>query len=518
MLGQDIAGERGPDEPIDENLLEELQLSGRTQNGAPRRGRRLRVRRTDLGLLLAALGLALVIWLVAINEENPLITQDLQSSVPVTVLGLGENLAVVEDLSDEAVRLRLRAPRSSWQGIDPTDFRATLDLTGLGPGESTVPVRVVSRDPQVTIVDVQLPQITVSLDPLLRKEAPVQADIMDGTAFGYDWQPAILEPMTATISGPASQVQQVSRARAEVYLRNAKSQVERNETIVAVDAQNRPVAGVRVEPAITHVLVPVEQWPGRKEVAVRVKLAGRPADGYRLNSVKVEPSTVVLLGDSEALSQVPGYVETETLSLAGAASDVRQRLPLLLPAGITSFDGNTVIASAGVTAIEDGMTITQPLVQQGLSPGLTADSALREVDVILSGPVRSLSALNQDDIFVILDLTNLISGTHIVRPRVVLPGEFTLEGVIPETVEVVIRQQTESAEPDELALPALPLNAGATPEVGATPAAGATATAATNGGGLPATSPITNATSSTATAPLTSTLEIAPAQTGGQAP
>lgn len=460
-----MSGERGPDDQLDEALLEELQLGGGTQTGAQRRPRRLRVRRSDLGLVLAAIGLALVIWLVAINEENPLITQDLASRVPVTVLGLGENLAVIEDLSDETVRLRLRAPRTSWEDLDPSYFRATLDLAGLGPGEHTVPVRVVSRDPQATILDVQLPQITVTIDPRLTRDVPIQADILDGTAFGYDWQPPVMDPMTTTVSGPASQVQQVVRARAEVYLRNAKSQVERNETVTAVDAQNRPVSGVRVEPSLTHILVPVEQWPGRKEVAVRVKLAGRPADGYRLNSVKVEPSTVVLLGDSVALSQVPGYVETETLSLAGVSSDVRQRLSLLLPPGVTSFDGDTVIASAGITAIEDGVTIAQPLVQQGLGEGLTADSALREVDVILSGPVKALDALNQDDIFVILDLTNLISGTHTVKPRVVLPGEFKLEGVIPETVEVVIRQQTESTEPDALALPALPLGSDITPTV-----------------------------------------------------
>ncbi len=481
MMGQDGSGDRGPDEQLDETLLEELQLGSGAPSAAPRRARRLRVRRGDLGLLLAAIGLALVIWLVAINEENPLITQDLQSRVPVTVLGLGADLAVVEDLSDESVRLRLRAPRSSWVDMDPADFRATLDLAGLGPGENTVPVRVVSRDPQVTIIDVQLPQLTVSLDPLVSKEIPVQADIMDGTAFGYDWQPAILEPMTATVSGPASQVQQVTRARAEVYLRNAKSQVERNETITAVDSQNRSVAGVRMEPNLAHILVPVEQWPGRKEVAVRVKLAGRPADGYRLNSVKVEP-----------------------LSLAGVSSEVRERLTLLLPAGVTSFDGDTVIASAGITAIEDGLTITQPLVQQGLGAGFIADSALREVDVILSGPVKALDALNQDDIFVILDLTNLIGGTHTVKPRVVLPGEFKLEGVIPETVEVVIRPQTESAEPDALALPALPLGSDITATIDAAVA--------------PTTGAVTNTADSSPSNPLTNTLEISPAQNSGQAP
>ena len=501
MMGQNAPGERGPDEATDEKLLEELQLgNARQQPGAMRRTRRLRVRRTDVGLLIAAIGLALVIWLVAINEENPLISQDLQSRVPVTLLGLGENLAMVEDLTDESVRLRLRAPRSSWEDLDASDFRAVLDLTDLGPGEHTITVRVTGRDPQITILDVQLPQITVALDPLVSKEVGVQSDIMDGTAFGYDWQPAIIEPMTVTVSGPESQVQQVSRARAEVYLRNAKSQVERNESLTAVDAQNRGVTGVRVEPNIAHILVPVEQWPGRKEVAVRVKLAGRPADGYRLNSVKVEPSTVVLLGDGDLLSQVPGYVETDTLSLEGASNDLRQRLNLLLPTGVTSFDGDTVIASAGITAIEDGLTITQPLVQQGLGAGLVADSALREVEVILSGPVRALNALSQDDIFVILDLTSLISGTHTVEPRVLVPSEFTVEGVIPATVEVIIRPQEETTQPDVLALPALPLNTDITPTIDI-------GTNSITGTGL-----ITSAAISTLTNPVSNTLEITPAQ------
>jgi YbbR domain-containing protein len=238
-----------------------------------------------------------------------------------------------------------------------------------------------------------------------------------------------------------------------------------------------------------------------------VKLADRPADGYRLNSVKVEPSTVVLLGDGNILSQVPGYVETETLSLAGASSDLRQRLKLLLPSGVTSFDGDTVIASAGVTAIEDGLTITQPLVQQGLGAGLVADSALREVDVILSGPVRALNALSPDDIFVILDLTNLISGTHTVTPRVVLPGEFDLRGVIPETVEVVIRQQEESAEPDALALPALPLGADITTTLAPTALTGTVFT-------------LTSAVTDTVTvsSPVTNTLELSPTQSIQQAP
>lgn len=410
----------------------------------------------DMATLLLSIVLAVAVWWIAINQENPLVVQDLEERVPVSVLGLGEELVIVEDLSNEAVRLRLRAPRNSWTDLTVSDFRATLDLTGLGPGEHDVMVQVKSLDPQVGILDVQRPQLRVTLDTLAQKEVPVQVELMDGAAFGYDPQMAVYRPVTVTVTGPAQQVQQVTRARTEVYLRGAKSQVERMEAVTPVDGQNEPVSRITAEPALVQVVVPVEQWPGRKEVAVRVNLSGRPADGYRLSSVKVEPSTVVLQGNSEVLAEVPGYVETETLSLEDATGDVRKRLKLLLPDGVTSSEGDTVLANAGITAIEGGVTVSQPLVQQGLGLGLQAQSALDTVDVILSGPVPLLDSLSPDDIFVILDLTGLISGTHALTPKVVLPDGISLQGVIPELVEVVITQDNGDA-------PAGPVSPLATP-------------------------------------------------------
>lgn len=315
-------------------------------------------------------------------------------------------------------------------------------------------VKITRRDPQVTVLSVQRPELTVTLDRLVEKDVPVQVEIMDGTAFGYEWQQPIYTPITVTVSGPESQVQQVTRARAEVFLRGAKSQVERTQTLTPVDAQNRTVERVAVAaPGKAQIVVPVEQWPGRKEVAVRVKLSGPPANGYRLSAVRSEPSTVVLQGDPDVLSQVPGFVETEPLDLTGATADVRKRVALILPQGVTSYDGDFVMATAGIAPIEGGITVSEPLVVRGLGPDLVADTALDAVDVILSGPMPLLESMNEDDVFAILDLSGLVPGTHSVKPTIVLPDGIREDGVIPETVEVVIKPQTTT---DTNALPAVP--------------------------------------------------------------
>jgi YbbR domain-containing protein len=436
----------------------------------------------DIGTLLLSAVLALTIWLIAINQENPLTARQLDTPVPLTLVGLSEGLEMVQDLNEESVVLELRAPRTSWESMRDDDFRATLDLTGLGPGEHDVSVKITRRDPQVTVLEVQRPEYTVVLDARIEKDVPVQVEIMDGAAFGYEWQAPIYTPVTVTVSGPQSQVEQVARARAEIYLRNAKSQVERIQTLMPVDAQGRVVERVTVAtPGRVQVVVPVEQWPGRKEVAVRVKLSGPPAVGYRLSAVRSEPSTIVLQGDPALLSEVPGFVETEPLDLTDATADVRKRVALLLPAGVTSYDGDFVMATAGVMPIEGGITVSEPLVVRGLGAGLTAAAALDEVDVILSGPMPLLESMNEDDVFAILDLSGLVPGTHAIKPGVVRPSGIHLDGVIPETVEVVIR----------------PLETGTIDELPQVPDVEATAAAITP------TAPLTITPIITSTAPLT---------------
>ncbi len=425
-----------------------------------------------LGTLVLSVVLALIVWLIAINQENPLVQQVFPNELSIQVRGLTEDLQPVQDLSTQTVRVTVRAPSNSWETLDAEDFDASINLAGLGPGEHTVPVEVNRLDPQVEIINRQPAELRVTLDGVLEKDVPVRVNVMDSPAFGYEVQESIYEPLTVTVSGPATQVNQVVAARVEVFLYEAKSQIERVQPVTAINSQSQPVTQVRIEPSLVRAIVPVEQRPGRKEVAVRPNLIGQPATGYRLSSVRVEPSTVVLLGASEALAEVPGFIETAEIDLDGATGTVARREILMLPNGVTTPDGNTVQVTATVTPIEGGKTVKQKPVVQGLGPGLEARVALETVEVILSGPQALLDSMEPDDMFVLLDLTGLIPGSHTVRPRVILPENIRQEGVLPETVEVVITS-----------------TATATPAVEASPSPGATATEAATGV-PPATSPL----------------------------
>lgn len=434
------------------------------------------------GTYLLSLVLALVIWLVAINEDNPIITQPFPSGIPVKVLGPDEGLQITKSLDDRKVTIDVRAPQDTWDALSVDDFEASVDLNGLGPDEHEVEVKVVALNTGADVLSREPSELLVQIDPIISKELPVQVDVVDLPASGYEAQTPVIEPISVTIFGPATQVNQVASMRTAVEMGGTKSQVEyENQAVLPYDSQGNIVEQVDLKPNTAHVIVPVDERPGRKEVAVRPDLTGQPAMGYRLASVQVEPSSVVLFGSNEALEQVPGFVETVEISLEGATGDISESAELILPAGVTASEGGIVILSATITPIEGGRTVKQKPITQGLGPDMDATFALDEVEVILSGPVPLLESMEPDDMFVILDLAGLLPGTHNMRPEVVLPEGIQVESILPETVEVVIVARPVTPAPADGADPAAGDEPELTPRPTATTESSATPTGTATG-------------------------------------
>lgn len=391
-----------------------------------------------VGTIVLSILMGLIVWLIAINQENPLIVREFPDRITLRLRGLSETLEPTTDLSKESVRVTLRAPSSAWSELKPVDINAYVDLTNLGPGVHDVPVQVDVANTSAVVTEVQRQQLRIQLDQIVTKTVPVHVEVLDAAAFGYDSLAPILNPGEVTVRGPSSQVAQVDSAETQVNLRSARSQVERVQGVTLVDAQRQPVERVEVEPRLVTIVVPVERWPFRKEVAVRVDLVGQPAPGYVLSTVNLDPATVVLRGQKEVLDQVPGFVETSPFSVDGAKADLQRTLDLLLPEGVTAFEGDKVSVRAGISPVEGARTVKLKPVLRNVGVGMEAAFALDTVDVIVAGPLVLLDALGPDDMFVILDLADLLPGTHTITPTVVRPPGITEQGVIPAKIEVVI--------------------------------------------------------------------------------
>lgn len=423
-------------------------------------------------LLLSVL-LAFVVWFIAIDQENPMIREEYEEPILIEVRNMGPGLQSVQDLTNRTAVLTLRAPQRTLESLHVEDFFAIIDLANLTAGNHEVEVVITTLNPDVEVIALEPRQLRVQLEPMISRFVPIEVEVMDSAAFGYDWQEPLSEPAEVEISGPRTLVTQVRSVVATVFLRNAKSQVEQVRPLIARNPQNLEVERVSIEPSTARIVVPVVQPPGRKEVVVRADVKGLPSPNYRLTGVNVEPQTVVLSGSPSALREIPGFVETTPLDIEGATDDVRESLPLIVPENVSILQVSSVVVTVGVAPLESSLTVTRKPVVQGAGDNTRITVSLEEVEVIVSGPLPRLELLGPEEVRVLLDLTGLLPGSHLVEPTVVVPEGIVEQGVIPEAIEVLIESlitptaaptATSTPEPVETPAPPVPEVAESTTE------------------------------------------------------
>ena len=399
-------------------------------------------RRLDqLGTLLLALVLAIIVWAFAVQQENPVQTKTL-NGVPVQVVGLPDTLMFADNGSTviSPVDVRVRAPRNIIETLSVRDFEAFIDLSEAQAGRQEI---VVQADPRISGVDIisKTPEaIVVKLEQIVEKEVPVIANVIDSPPFGYAAGIPEVTPTTVLVSGPQPQVETVQRAEVTVRLQDANSEVKIAQLVTLRDSTGAIVKGLTVEPRTVSVVVPIVQKQGFAEKSVRPDIIGQPAANYAQTGITVDPTTVTLFGDPETLAQMPGFVETTPININGATETILERAPLIIPETVSVVAAQAVTVTIDIEAIPGSLTMTLRPVVQGLGPGLQVESiSPRSIDVLLVGPQPRLNTLRaNENVRAVLGLANLEEGVYPISPILIVPDDVTVQSVLPEAVQVTI--------------------------------------------------------------------------------
>lgn len=396
---------------------------------------------SNIGTLILALVLAIVVWISAVTAANPNVERT--RTVPLDIIGLDPDMLIVGNVPTQ-VRVALEAPSSVMDSMNASEnaVQSWVDVAGLEPGTHDLLVQVqinpAFRPVRQGAVIPELVEIT--LEPLLTRTYPVSLEVTGEPAVGYQKGRLVVEPSSVTVSGAASLVSQIDKVGSTIDISGVTETIERNVSLVAVDQQAEPVSGVNITPAEAAVTQPIFLQGGYRNVIVRVETVGQPADGYKLTNITVSPLNVVVFSsDPQLVNDLPGYVETLSVDLTGAVDDIDSYVAIDLPEGVTMVGDQFVLVQVSIAAIEGSLNMSIPVSPVGLLPIQAALISPESVDVILSGPVPILDAMTPEDVRVLVDVSDLELGIYQLEPQVeVLSDRVIVESVVPSTVEVEI--------------------------------------------------------------------------------
>lgn len=301
-----------------------------------------KVSKSNILLQVAALIIAIFLWLYVHNEQNPL--RDQVFNVPLKTINQPREIIVRAGLPS-TVSVKVRAKSNMLGELSLQDLKAYVDLTGIKPDTAEVPVQV-EVPPGVRVVQVNPSSLHLSVDRLAEKEVPVVVVLKGSPLPGYQAGTPRAEPERIVLRGPASLLEKIDRYEVSVDLQGASSSIDTGVQVNLLEGSIIPVTGQ------VRVTVPIALQE-QKAVPVKVQLTGKPAEGFTVSGVILQPETVTVFAPAEVLTALSA-INLGTVDVSGAVADVQKEIKISLPSGVSLVKPESVRVQIAIRPVPAG--------------------------------------------------------------------------------------------------------------------------------------------------------------------
>ena len=384
--------------------------------------------------------IAILFWLYVDDELGSKITET-YSRIPIEFIGAEDTLPsrglMLAEGEDMTIDLKLSGPRLLITSLDKSDIRVEVDLTNIsavGPYTLNYQIRFPDEVDSTKISRewASRSAVTVRVAELFTKEVPVEVTVTGEAMDGYIYMSERLtvDPATLTVSGKEEDVSQVASALVHLDLTDASSTISRSFDYELLDAEGNvlDIEGVQVSENQVQVEAPIYLV---KTLDLTVKF--RESPGSTLDDIKwkLERNTIEVAGEAASLENKEDILLGE-IDLAALLSDTEMVLDIALPAGAVNLSGfttTTLTITFSDSLATKSLAVTN-ISAIGLSEGQSFDRLTNSVEVVLRGPADIIEEVTEEDVRIVVDLTEYTSnGTYSV-PGIVLVDGFDNVGAV----------------------------------------------------------------------------------------
>jgi YbbR domain-containing protein len=207
----------------------------------------------NLPLKVLSVFLAFVVWFaVSAPRREPV--SERAFAAPVSLVRMPRDLAITTPVPD-TVSVRLRGRVSDLRSLSSQNLEVTLDVSWVTPGDAVITLspQAMSVPPQIDVVAMEPTKLRFHVEALRQKVVPIRPFLIGQPPPGYTAGDPTLVPDHALISGPASQIRNVTEVATERIIMTGRTETFLQNVTVVSDSSLIRI----IEPVTTQATVPV---------------------------------------------------------------------------------------------------------------------------------------------------------------------------------------------------------------------------------------------------------------------
>ena len=426
----------------------------------------------NLSLKIMSVAIAIVVWLIVVNIDNPVGTNyytitdvELINKEYVESSDTIGKMCMPEENQD-SVKVAITASKKVRDRIRLSDITAVADLqqaVSLDTDPVMVPITVTCLASGVLPSDIKVtPQnLTVNLDEKETQEFVVNVSKGD-TKPGKDYEVGSLtaSPEKIRITGPKTLVNKIDKVNATIALDGNTEDYTQEVNLTIYDKNQEALSesemnSLRIENN-AKVVVTAKLWKIRTGVKIAAGYVGTPAGGYQVGSVKTVPDTISVAGNTEGLESLSENdnmitIPADRIDISGESKDVERKISLknLLPDNVklTSDSSEDVWVTVSILPVgSQEFNLPTKNIEVKIKPyNLQVTFETAQIALRIKSESEDLEDLNiNEDVKAEIDLKDKEAGNYKVPVKLSLPDGY--EMVEDVYTEVVISPASVSDE------------------------------------------------------------------------
>lgn len=414
----------------------------------------------NLGLKVASVLIAICLWIIAVNINDPISQRVYTVAVQLqnlnTLTNEGKYLEVLNNTN--TVRVTVRASRSVFSDFSEKNIVAVADVTKMTE-DNRLPIEVTSSktDSKIESIKADKDFVDVNVENTMKLQKRIAVDVANEPAEGYILGNISTDQNAVIISGPESVVSRIASTSVEINIDGATSDVNITLPVHLYDADGREIDDAKLTKSVNEVFT-TAMILQTKEVPLEYTVTGEPAEGYVFAGKFIRnPETVLIAAKPSVIRNISSILIENAIDLNETKSNVRQEIELkqYLPDGCiladAQFDG--IVSATAQVEKEEVRIVDIPIEQITLTnipEGYKARLRGLEdtVTVRLAGLPSELEGINAESLYGTIDVAKYVisgEGEAITEGSYYPAASFTLPEYVylqeDVTVHIVLEEE-----------------------------------------------------------------------------